>query len=299
MRGLLATVLVVGVTSSAAAAAGPETPADARRSVTVLHRTFVDPSRPSPASDLQPAAPERSLETTITFPSNATRARPLVLLAHGSNGNPYKFNQLMETWASAGYVVVAPLFLRSSDIGGNLVGDYVEQPADLSYVLDRVLAANGKRRSPLHHRIDADHIGLAGLSLGGLTTYGTVFHSCCRDDRIDAAILMSAILGPFPDGVYEFSDVPTLLLHGDADNLYPQSVDAYPQLAAPKWFVTLHGGLHANPFEDDRAPSDDLVRVVTTAFWDRYLEGKQGAAQRIVDAVAASAGAATLQRDAP
>jgi len=37
----------------------------------------------------------------------------------------------MGTWARAGYVVVAPLFPRSSDTGGNLVGDYVEQPADL------------------------------------------------------------------------------------------------------------------------------------------------------------------------
>ena len=61
---------------------------------------------------------------------------------------PYKFNQLMETWARAGYVVVAPLFTRSSDVGGNLVGDYVEQPADLTFVLDRVLEANRRRRSP-------------------------------------------------------------------------------------------------------------------------------------------------------
>jgi dienelactone hydrolase len=222
---------------------------------------------------------------------------PLVLLAHGANGNPYKFNQLMETWARAGYVVVAPLFPRSSDTGGNLVGDYVEQPADLSFVLDRVLAANRARRSPLRHRIDPRHIGLAGLSLGGFTTYGTVFHSCCRDDRIDAAILMSAILGPFPGGEYQVRAVPTLLVHGDADGLYPQSVDAYPRLAPPKWFVTLHGGLHATPFEDDRAPSDDLVRAATTAFWDRYLKGRQHAAQRIVDAVDGSAGAATLQRE--
>ena len=74
---------------------------------------------------------------------------------------------------------------------------------------------------------------------------------------------------------------------------------AYPQLAAPKWFVTLHGGLHATPFEDDRSPSDDLVLAVTTAFWDRYLKGERAAARRIVDAVAASGAAATLQRDAP
>jgi pimeloyl-ACP methyl ester carboxylesterase len=110
---------------------------------------------------------------------------------------------------------------------------------------------------------------------------------------------MSAILGPFPNGVYEFRAVPTLLVHGDADGLYPQSVAAYPQLVAPKWFVTLHGGLHAPPFDDDRSPSDVVVLAVTTAFWDRYLKGQQSGARRIVDAVDATAGGATLQRDAP
>jgi len=287
----------VAATGLLAATAPLGTAGAATPPVTVLHETYVDRSRPSPASELQPAAPDRTFETTITFPTEAKGRLPLVLLAHGSNGSPDKFNRLVETWARAGYVVVAPLFPRSSDTGGNLVGDYVDQPADLSFVLDRVLEANGKRRSPLHGRIDPKHIGLAGLSLGGLTTYGVVFNSCCRDDRIDAAILMSGVLGPFPDGVYEFRSVPTLLVHGDADNLYPQSIGAYPQLAAPKWFVTLHGETHASPFEDDRAPSDELVRTVTTAFWDRYLKGERPAAQRIVDAVDASAGAATLQRD--
>jgi predicted dienelactone hydrolase len=265
--------------------------------VTVVHETFVDESRPSPASQLQPEAPSRTLETTIAFPTRAKGPLPLVLLAHGSNGNPSKFTQLIDTWVRAGYVVAAPLFPRSSDTGGNLVGDYVEQPADVSFVLDRVLRLNRTRRSELDGRIDPKRIGLAGLSLGGFTTYGTVFHSCCRDDRIDAAILMSAVLGSFPNGTYDFRSVPTLLVHGDADGLYPQSVNAYPQLAAPKWFVTLHGGTHAFPFEDTPEASDELVRAVTTAFWDRYLKDERRAQRAIVDAVDASAGLATLQRE--
>jgi dienelactone hydrolase len=293
---LLAVGLVGAVaTTTAAAGAGPA-PEPAIR---VIHETYVDSSRPSPASDLQPAAPERTLATTIAFPKATKRSSPLVLLAHGANGNPDKFDELIGHWARAGYVVVAPRFPRSSDTGGNLVGDYVDQPADLTFVLDRVLEANARRRSPLHGRIDPRHIGLAGLSLGGFTTYGTVFHDCCRDERIDAAILMSAVLGPFPGGEYRFRSVPTMLVHGDADEagLYGQSLTAWPQLTAPKWFVTLHGGLHATPFEDDPAPSDELVRTVTTAFWDRSLRGERGAAKRIVAAVDASGGVATLQEE--
>jgi predicted dienelactone hydrolase len=284
--------VVLGATAALPAGAG-----DPVAPVTVFEKTFVDESRPSPASETQPAAPERTLVTTIAYPAAARRPLPLVLLAHGADGNPHKFTQLIDTWARAGYVVVAPRFPRSSDAGGNLVVDYVEQPADLRFVLDRVLRMNRGKSSALRGRIDPHRIGLAGLSLGGFTTYGTVFSSCCRDDRIDAAILMSAILGSFPNGTYEFRSVPTLLLHGDADGLYPQSVNAYPQLAAPKWFVTIHGGTHAFPFEDMPEASDELVKTVTVAFWDRYLKGERRGSGRIVDAVDAS-GLATLQREA-
>jgi predicted dienelactone hydrolase len=263
--------------------------------VTVLRETFVDESRPSPASNLAPEAPTRTLETRIALPPGKGR-HPLVLLAHGANGNPDKFSQLIDTWARAGYVVAAPRFPRSSDAGGNFIPDYVEQPADLSFVLDRVLELNRTKGSKLRGRIDPKHIGLAGLSLGGFTTYGTVWNSCCRDDRIDAAILMSAVFGPFPEGEYDFRSVPVLLLHGDADGLYPHSVEAYPQLAGPKWFVTLQGGTHAFPFEDVPEASDEVVREVTTAFWDRWLKGERRAERAISEAVEAS-GLATLQQE--
>lgn len=285
---------LLGVSGAAGAGAAPA--AAPNGDVTVVQETFVDASRPSPESKTQPATADRTLVTTIAYPTKAKGPLPLVLLAHGADGNPNKFTQLIDTWARAGYVVVAPLFPRSSNTGGNLVGDYVEQPADLSFALDRVLALNEQKASDLRGRVDPKHIGLAGLSLGGFTTYGTVWNTCCRDERIDAVILMSAVFGPFPSGEYEFRSVPTLLLHGDADGLYPHSVNAYPQLAPPKWFVTIHGGTHAFPFEDTPEASDELVRTVTAAFWDRYLKGEKRAARTIRDAVESS-GLATLQED--
>jgi pimeloyl-ACP methyl ester carboxylesterase len=124
-----------------------------------------------------------------------------------------------------------------------------------------------------------------------------MFHSCCRDDRFDAAILMSAVFGPFPDGEYEFRHVPTLLVHGDADGLYPHSVETYPKLLSPKRFVTIHGGTHAFPFEDTPEASDELVRTITTAFWDRYLKGEKRAARTLDDSVAASPDLASIQED--
>ena len=66
-------VLVGALALSAPPAGSHASGSDARpessTSVTVQHETFVDETRPSPASNLQPAAPSRTLETTIAFPT--------------------------------------------------------------------------------------------------------------------------------------------------------------------------------------------------------------------------------------
>ena len=197
--------------------------------------------------------------------------------------------------------MAAPLFPRSSDVGGNLTGDVVNQPADVSFVIDRLLHDNKDRKSPLYRRINPRHIGLAGLSLGGFTAYGVVFNTCCRDPRIKATIIMSGVPVRSRAGRMTTPDrpVPVLLLHGDRDelNLYPQSVKEYPLLAPPKWFITLHGSGHATPYENSPDPNDDVVRDTTLPFWDRYLRGKDDATERLIAVVTASNGRATLEHD--
>jgi hypothetical protein len=84
------------------------------------------------------------------------------------------------------------------------------------------------------------------------------------------------------------------LVHGDADPLYSQSTRVYPQLAPPKWFVTLHGAGHAAPFEDALDPTDELVREVTTDFWDATLAHRRGALDRLQRAIEAAGTAAEL-----
>jgi hypothetical protein len=49
--------------------------------------------------------------------------------------------------------------------------------------------------------------------------------------------------------------------------------------------VILHGGTHSEPFEDTPDPADQVVRDITTAFWDRYLKDEKAAAKRIRSAV--------------
>jgi pimeloyl-ACP methyl ester carboxylesterase len=108
---------------------------------------------------------------------------------------------------------------------------------------------------------------------------------------------MAGVHDAFPSGTYRHEDVPVLLLHGDADVGYHHSRSAYAQLAPPKWFVTLHGERHSPPFEVPRGPASAVVDATTVAFWNHYLKDDVAAAQRIVDAVRATDGKATLRRD--
>ena len=63
---------------------------------------------------------------------------------------------------------------------------------------------------------------------------------------------MAGVHDNFPGGRYVHQDVPVLLIQGDADIGYHHSRGAYPQLAPPKWFITLHGERHSPPFEVPR-----------------------------------------------
>jgi dienelactone hydrolase len=293
----LVAMVAVGAGATAAGAAGDNADtAEVPSKLTTRTETFVDTTRSSPASETLPEEPTRTLVTTIRYPTPAKQALPLLVIAHGWDGNSNKFDELATAWASAGYVVAAPLFPRSSDVGGGLIPDVANQPGDISFVLDELLRLNASRRSPLHGRIDAERIGLGGLSLGGWTTYGVVWNSCCADERVDAGVLMSAIRGGFEGGTYTFRSVPALLLHGDADGYYPQSPPAYADLVAPKWFVTLHGAGHASPFEDTPDPYTGVVHATTIAFWNLTLKDEKVAATQLVDAVDAS-GQATLQSE--
>jgi dienelactone hydrolase len=261
--------------------------------------TFVDPTRSTPASRVEPATHERRLVTRIASPSPLTGRHPLVVLAHGFGGNPARLTDLMTAWAEAGYVVAAPAFPRTNDgqRGGstaNDITDVVEQPADVSFVITQML-----QRSAVAHHIDPEHIGVAGHSLGATTTYALAFNTCCRDRRVDAVVLMAiapmGLQSAFP-GKFRAAPRPALQIDADGDFVYQDTRNAWPTLTGPKWLVTLHGGdarRHSPPYEDAPDPADRLVQDVTTAFWDLELKGDRSAGARLT---VPTDGSATLQR---
>jgi pimeloyl-ACP methyl ester carboxylesterase len=147
-----------------------------------------------------------------------------------------------------GYVIAAVDYPLSSGgaPGGPTVNDVGNQPGDVSFVLDQLLARNSTEGDSLFGLIDPQRIAVAGLSLGGLTSQLTAFHRDSRDPRIAAAV---SIAGPAVFLTPEFfstSSMPFMMIAGSADAIIPYEAHAapIPQKSPQSLLVTLQGGTH-------------------------------------------------------
>jgi len=270
---------------TATTAAEPDVPLEVDRTT----ETFVDTSRPTAAGARTPARPDRTVVTHITHPTSGG-PYPLLVLSHGATGDPDEYAENIPLWASDGFVVAAPEFpLTNRDVPGarSNIGDVVNQPGDVSFVIDSVLAASDDPSDALHGLVDPEAIGVVGHSLGGATTWAVSFDTAMRDERIDSTVVFAGLTWPMPGGGLDLdSGLPLLVLHGDADDL-PLDADlaAYEQAAPPKWFVTLLGAEHRIAFTDEPSPYDELVTRTVLDFWHGTLDGDDDALERVtVDA---------------
>jgi dienelactone hydrolase len=243
--------------------------------IDTFEQTFVDDTRATPdiAGTGVPGSDDRTLVTTVRIPQAEGRF-PLIVFSHGHSGNPDKFMRLLDAWASAGYVVVAPTFPLSSDRvpGEPSVFDLQEQSGDVTFLLDEVLAASHVPGDPFEGVVDNERIGIGGLSLGAATTYTTAFGECCQDDRIDAVVALSGLAVPVaPDHL----ELPVFVGHSDDDPLlsYESAVEMYEMFTGPAYLLTVFGGSHALAYEDNGHPAGPVIDLATTRFWDRYLKG--------------------------
>jgi dienelactone hydrolase len=304
----LVLVLVLGACSSSSTTASTDTKDEAPTAppypVSVTHLTLTDTTRPTPAGSQTPALPQRSLDTTVFFPDTDVWVEgrfPLVVFSHGLTGSPSRHSDLAEAWARAGFVVALPAFpLTNSTVPGGWsnAADVNNQPADVSFVLDQLIAANDDELSPIFGRIDPERIGVSGHSLGAATTYAITFDACCRDPRVDAAIVMAGVVLVDATAMDYSAATPVLIFHGDADPLlaHQLDVDTYARLSPPKWFVTLLGAGHSPAFEDTESQWDDVVETTSTDFWLGQLDGDAAALARL-DADATVPGVSSIQSD--
>jgi predicted dienelactone hydrolase len=259
MRWLgLAAVLLVALLGVAWLRAAPEPPAAASESARRLvagplavgtsDHTFVDPSRATDANGDFPGAPERTLEATLWYPEGKPGPHPLMVYSHGfmsSRGENVPLAQLM---ASHGYVVASvdyPLTSGNAP-GGPNVDDAVSQPGDVSFVIDTVTGWSEEAR-PFEGSIDSRRIGVAGLSLGGLTTTLVTFHPKLRDERVAAAVSIAGPAAFFTPEFFGQADVPFLMIAGTGDAMveFGANAAATPAKLRRGGLLAIDGGSHA------------------------------------------------------
>jgi len=207
----------------------------------------------------------RPLPTTLYVPESGATA-PLIVFGHGFWGHPRKFTRLFARWVDAGYLVAAPAFPHTNDENPPpyLIEDVANQPADVSFVLDELLARGLG---------DAERVGVGGFSLGGETALAVGLHPRYADPRVRAVVAVAGALF-HPDFAADvLRPLPLLLVHGAEDtkkDRLREALKVYEAAQEPKQLVTIEGAGHGI-CEDDGQPHATRVAERTTAFWDRYL----------------------------
>ena len=237
--------------------------------------TVVDSSRPAPASSTQAGASTRTIPVKVWFP-RADGPFPLVEFSHGLGGGSSSSEALMGEWASAGYVVVAPMFPLSNFAtpGGADLADVANQPGDVSAVLDEVIARSSVD-GPLRGRVDATRIGVSGHSHGGIPTVGLVARPCCRDGRVAAAIVFGGAEQILPGVAFDWSEAPPILVvHADDDAVisFDEGQRIFVDAPTPKGLFALFGAGHGSGLTGPSRAHDAVLRV-TVDFWDAMLKG--------------------------
>lgn len=234
--------------------------ADGPYAVGRIDVTWVDEARPLPANGPFEGAPSRSLRSVVLYPAQGEGGSdaagdasggpyPVVVYAHGFMSDRTDNLRLMQWLASQGYIAASldfPLSTRTAPGGATLL-DIVNQPGDVSYVLDQLETAS-QGDGALAGMVDMERVGVVGVSLGAMTSLLVGYHPDFRDERIDAVAAVAAPTCYLPLDLFDRSQ-PLLFVHGDIDAIVPYAESApaiFDTLPAPAILATIVGGTHSS-----------------------------------------------------
>jgi predicted dienelactone hydrolase len=264
-----------------AAAANEPLPERGPFAVGVTTLTLVDESRPTDANGSYAGADSRTLVAEVWYPAEGAASEleirdapldrseapyPLIVFSHGYTGIRRQSTTYTSHLASHGYVVVSadyPLTNMSAP-GGPRLGDVLNQPADVSFLIDSFLGFSRQAGHQLEGAVDEGAVGLSGHSLGGLTTLLAAFGPL-RDPRVKAAVSIAGPACLVGAATYDTPTVPLLVLGGSQDHIVAwHSVRAaYDMAQPPRYLLTILGGNHLR-FADLDAEDSGLGTLEST-----------------------------------
>jgi dienelactone hydrolase len=230
----------------------------------------------------------RVLRVTVRFPivrnvaayrSQSHGLFPLLVFAPGFRQCARSYSDLLAQWAGAGYVVAAIDFPRTScSVPNPDEADLANQPADVAFVIRRLLELSGHPGSALSGLVAPSEIALAGHSDGGDTVAAMAAASCCRDRQVRAVVVLAgAEWPPLPGRWFTGPAPPMMFVQGSADtwNFPAASLQLYrADTTGKRYYLDLPGANHFAPYEGNGMP-EPIVARVTTDFLDYYLLGER------------------------
>jgi dienelactone hydrolase len=210
---------------------------------------LIDASRPTQPNGTFEGSPTRELNGFIWYPATqGQKPFPLIVYSHGFMSSVAEPAYLVDFLVPKGYVVAAvdyPLSHGGAP-GGPTVSDVINQPGDLSFVIDALLARHADENDSLFGLLDPSRIAAVGLSLGGLTTQLAAYHRDVRDPRLAAAVSIAGPSAFLERAFFQTTALPFMMIAGSTDAIVPYEVNAapVPRKAGNSLLVTLDRGSH-------------------------------------------------------
>ena len=251
---------------------------------------------------------------------------PVLLFNPGWNGRRTSNTYLVEDLASHGFVVVgidhpynsdpvvfpdgravmpAPSYVTDfsdhslQQILSSANDELMRQTADTLFVLNQMQAMNRDSASPFYRRLDTEHAGALGFSIGG----AVAAQACLSDPRILSALdLDGSLFGPVREQglpkpfMFILEDIPYRTPEEIARLPHAEQVDATIDISDDKMFrkyggyrIYLHGATHVSftdkaifsPFRSLSGAGTipprrqfSIIRQYALAFFEKTLKGK-------------------------
>ena len=274
-------------------AAEAASPSPSPSPIGVTTRTYVDESRPTAANGDCPELPSRTLMTAVYYPAaggppgaaqpDAAPASsggpyPLIVFTHGFSATPDIYRELLQHWASAGYVVAAPTFPLSSGTSpcGAVAGDVSNQPKDMSFVITSVLDDSRQGHAAVGARGCRAHRGGGSLERRHHDLWARRQHRSCATGASTPPPSSPAPRRSTPRGSTTSRTCRRSCSSTGPKTLVPYSAaqSGFNAARGPKGLLSVTNGDHGSA-------ASAVVEPATTDFFGAYLRGDTAARDRL------------------